>query len=141
MSPQKFREIIFQLLYSADFGGGEIEDILEMLMHQLAITKRVVKEAHAQTLLILEKRDELDERIKAYSKAYELERIPRVERNVLRLGFYELFHSPSIPPKVAISEAMRLTRKFATKESATFVNAILDAAYQEVNAHAPALSS
>src|SRR5690606_29501809 len=58
------------------------------------------------------------------------ERIPRVERNILRLAVFELLHDPSVPPTVAIAEAIRLTRKFATPEAATFINAVLDAIFK-----------
>ena len=129
ISPQKFREIVFQLLYSEDFGGSE--EVVEMLMAQLAVTKRTVREACAMMEKILEKKGEIDGMIRKISKGYEFERIPRVERNVLRLSLYELLFSKDIPPKVAIAEAIRLARKFATAESAAFVNAILDSIYKE----------
>jgi N utilization substance protein B len=130
ISPQKFREIVFQLLYSEDFGGSD--GVVEMLMGQLAVTKKVVREACATKEKILEKKQELDRAIEGNSQAYDFERIPRVERNVLRLSLYELLFASDIPPKVAIAEAIRLSRKFATAEAATFVNAILDAVYKKM---------
>jgi N utilization substance protein B len=129
-SPQKFREIVFQLIYSDDFGGGA--DIVEMLMAQLAVTKRVVREASALKDKILEKKGEIDAVIRIHCESYEFERIPRIERNVIRLGVYELIFSKDIPPKVAIAEAMRICRKFATPEAATFVNAILDSIFKQL---------
>lgn len=130
ISPQKFREIIFQLLYSDDFGGDE--GVAEMLMAQLAVTKRVVREAGVVKEKILEKKYGIDGIICEFAVAYEFERIPRVERNVLRLSIYELLFCPDVPKKVAIAEAIRLVRKFATAEAATFVNAILDAVYKKI---------
>jgi N utilization substance protein B len=130
ISPQKFREIVFQLLYSDDFGGSA--DVIEMLMAQLAVTKRIVREASIFKDKILGKKAEIDEAIRTHSAAYEFERIPRVERNVLRLSIYELLFSSDIPPKVAIAEAIRLARKFATSEAATFVNAVLDSIYKKI---------
>lgn len=127
ISPQKFREIVFQLLYSDDFGG--CVEVAEMLMAQLAITKRVVREASMVKEKILEKKNQIDELICKHSESYEFERIPRIERNVIRLGAYEILFSPNVPPKVAIAEAIRLTRKFATPEAAAFVNAVLDSIY------------
>ncbi len=62
---------------------------------------------------------------------YEFDRIPHVERAVLRLGIYELYFSNEVPPKVAISEAVRLAKKFATIESSRFINGILDALYKK----------
>lgn len=140
-SPQKFREIVFQLIYSDDFGGDS--DVVEMLMAQLAVTKRVVREASAFKDKILGKKAEIDAVIRIHSESYEFERIPRIERNVIRLGVYELIFSKDVPPKVAIAEAIRLSRKFATPEAATFVNAILDSVYKQLvteNTNAPTLS-
>jgi transcription antitermination protein NusB len=127
ISPQKFREVVFQLLYSDDFGGGA--EVAEMLMAQLAVTKKVIREACGVKEKILEKKMHIDELICKHSASYDFERIPRIERNVIRLGAYEILFSPEVPPKVAIAEAIRLTRKFATPEAASFVNAILDSIY------------
>ena len=128
ISPQKFREVVFQLLYSDDFGG--CAEVAEMLMAQLAITKKIVRNAGEIKEKILEKKKQLDELICRHSESYDFERIPRIERNVIRLGAYEILFSSDVPPKVAIAEAIRLTRKFATPEAATFVNAILDSIYK-----------
>lgn len=130
ISPHKFRELVFQLLYSDDFGSDE--GIIDMLMGQLSVTKRIVREACQVKEKIIEKKIEIDALIRQYSRAYDFERIPRVERNVLRLSVYELLFSPEIPPKVAIAEAIRLSRKFATAEAATFVNAVLDTIYKHL---------
>jgi N utilization substance protein B len=129
ISPQKLREIVFLLLYSEDFGG--CAEVAEMLMAQLAVTKKVVREASAVKEKIVEKLPQLDASIVEHCASYGFERIPRIERNVIRLGAYELLFSDGVPPKVAIAEAIRLTRKFATPEAATFVNAILDSIYKK----------
>lgn len=131
LAPQKFREILFQLIYSDDFGGDA--EIVEMLMAQLAVTKRVVREAVVIKQKFLEKKQEIDAILTKHSESYDFERIPRVERNVMRLGVYELFFATDVPPKVAIAEAIRLTRKFATPEAATFVNALLDTVYKQTS--------
>ena len=133
-SPQKFREIVFQLLYSDDFGG--CPEVAEMIMAQLSVTKKIVREAGAVKDKILEKKAEIDALIRKHSESYEFERIPRIERNVIRLGAYELLFSTGVPPKVAIAEAIRLTRKFATPEAATFVNAVLDSLFKQLKPHA-----
>jgi len=131
-SQQKMREIVFQLLYSWDFVDDAEADMTDMIMHQLAVTKKVVRNAMEQVQRVRERRDEIDQLISGMSKSYDFPRIPRIERNVLRLGVFELFFTDGIPPKVAISEAIRLCRKFATPEAASFINAILDALYQNM---------
>lgn len=128
---QKFREVVFQMLYSHDIGRASEEDMLTLLMHELSITKKTVREAQARVRAIIEKQSEIDAMIAKTSQSYVFERIQTVERNILRLGAFELFYDDEIPPKVAIAEAMRLARKFSTPESSTFINAVLDTLYKE----------
>lgn len=127
---QKFREIVFLSLYSLDLGKGPEDEMISLLMNELAVTRKSVKEAQNKVSEILKKVKELDKLIEKISTSYEFDRIQSVEKNVLRLGLFEMLHDDTIPPKVAIAEAMRLTRKFATPAGASFVNAVLDKAYR-----------
>ena len=112
-----------------------------MLMAQLAVTKKTLREAVVVRDKVTQNREAIDEVISSYSASYALERIPRVERNVIRLGIYELLICKEVPPKVVIAEAIRLSRKFATPEAATFVNALLDSILKKMqNDHVPTLS-
>jgi N utilization substance protein B len=74
----------------------------------------------------LEHRNEIDEQIKKHAKNWELHRIAVVDRNVLRLAIYEMFHRGDIPPVVSINEAIDIAKKFSTEDSGKFVNGILD---------------
>lgn len=130
IGPQRFREIVFQILYSYDLGGKGNDAIIPLLMKELSTSKRVILEAKEiadRIVLVLPKLDAL---IAGVSHSYEFHRIQTVERNVLRLGAYELLFEPQLPPKVAIAEAMRICSKFTTPEAARFVNAILDILYK-----------
>jgi len=130
LPPQKFREAVFQILYSRDFQLDEEIEIIPMMMQELKTTRRNMGEAAERVKAILAKNEEIDERIQAASTEYTFERISRVERTILRLGIFELLFDPSIPPKVAIAEGVRLCSKFGTPESSQFVNAILDGVYK-----------
>jgi transcription antitermination protein NusB len=129
LSPQKFREIVFQLLYSLGFEMSERGE-LSLVMRQNEIPKATARLALEKAETIWQIHEDLDRVIREKAESYELERIPMIERTVLRLGIYELLHT-ELPPKVAISEAVRLTRKYATAEGATFINALLDRLYKE----------
>jgi N utilization substance protein B len=131
LPPQKFREIVFQLLYSQDFTPIDPAESIPFMMHELNVTKRTMLEVHARIDKILEKYPEIDRKIEASSISYSFERISKVEKTILRVGVFELLYDDAIPEKVAIAEAIRLSRKFGTPESAQFVNAILDAIYKE----------
>jgi N utilization substance protein B len=127
---QKFREIVFQMLYSYDMGRTSDEMMIDLLCSELSVTKKSAKEAQARMHKILENLEDIDTLISKTSYSYSFERIQSVERNILRMSIFELLFDHEIPEKVAIAEAMRLARKFSTKEAATFVNAILDVLYK-----------
>ena len=127
---QKFREIVFQLLYSADLAQGSRDATTAMVMKEVLVTKKTVKEAWERVDQILKELPSIDAAISDASQSYRFERIQSIERNVLRIGVYEILYDAAIPPKVAISEAVRLAKKFGTPEATAFVNAILDLIYK-----------
>ena len=74
---------------------------------------------------VAEHQPRIDELLAAYSEGWTLDRMPAVDRNVLRLGVYELIWADDIPDAVAVTEAMALVRDLSTDESPAFVNGIL----------------
>jgi transcription antitermination protein NusB len=70
-------------------------------------------------------RHELDRLISSLAEGWTLARMPAVDRNLLRLGAFELLYRPDVPEGVAVSEAVALAGKLSTEESATFVNGVL----------------
>jgi len=127
---QKFRELIFQILFSRHFSEGTEFNDVGFYMEQLKTTKRVVVQAAEIALKIHELKPELDSKIAKASTSYEVDRIQSVEMNILRLSLYEILHDEEVPGEVAISEGIRLAKKFSTKESISFINAILDHLYK-----------
>lgn len=134
LPPQKFREAVFQMLFSSDFEVGS-DEMISFMMEELKTTRRTMLDAQIRVDEITAKLPEIDPVITGASTEYSFDRISRVEKTILRLGLFEL-SDPSIPPKVAIAEAIRLCRKFGTPESSQFVNAILDGVYKK---HAPSV--
>ena len=128
---KKFREVVFQLLYSHHFIRIEGDDYIFFMMKILKTTKKNIKEAYEKIMEIEKKILKIDEIIKTSAIDYKFERISKVELNILRLGLYELLFDDNIPAKVAMSEAIRLCRKFSSRQSAKFVNAILDGEYKK----------
>lgn len=74
----------------------------------------------------LMRRDELDLKIQELAQNWDMKRIATVDRNVLRLAFYELLHRHDIPPIVSINEAIDIAKEYSTDDSGKFVNGILD---------------
>jgi transcription antitermination protein NusB len=68
----------------------------------------------------------VDAAISQSSDHWRLDRMNRVDRNILRIGVYEIMHAEGTPPRVAINEAVELAKRFGTAESAAFVNGVLD---------------
>ncbi|MBB63516.1 MAG: transcription antitermination factor NusB [Waddliaceae bacterium] len=130
LPPQKFREIVFQLLFSQELGDLDMDYAVPLMMSELRVTRRSVKEALEKGELVGQRALEIDAEMQNCSQGYRLERMHTVERVALRLGIYEMLYDEKIPAKVAISEAMRLARKFGSPEGANFVNAIMDQVYK-----------
>jgi transcription antitermination protein NusB len=75
---------------------------------------------------VMERIDEIDNKIESYTRNWSIHRIGSVERNVLRMAFYELLHSPDVPAPVVLNEAIDLAKYFSNADSGRFVNGILD---------------
>lgn len=137
LSPQKMREHLFQLLYSWDLNPLPLQDPSssdlweETMQRELRLSSQELAQLKARASAIVDHYPTLDPLLAEQSTSYEFARIQSVEKTILRLALYELMIERSIPPKVAIAEAMRLSRKFSTVESALFINAILDALYKK----------
>jgi len=74
----------------------------------------------------------IDRTIAECTEHWDLDRMAVVDRNILRLGVWELRWSTDVPPKVAINEAIEIAKKFGTRESSRFINGILDRVHREL---------
>ena len=111
--------------------------MVPLMMNQLKVAKSAVREAQEYVKQIMVNRGAIDEKIGEHSASYSFSRIQVIERNIMRLAVFEMLHDPSTPEKVSISEAIRLARKFATPESANFINAVLDNIYKSTQGVQP----
>ncbi len=75
---------------------------------------------------VVEHLTEIDALIETHSHNWRLDRMSRIDRNVLRLGIFELQHCGDIPRKVTLNEAIELGKRFGTEESSAFINGLLD---------------
>lgn len=131
LQPQKFRELVFQMLYSFDMGNSDEDTVVDMLMQELKVTRKTTLQSLDRVKKVCSLQKELDKSIEAYSGEYTLNRIHNVEKSILRLALFEMLYDDEIPPKVAISEAIRLAKKFSSFESTRFINGILDSIYKD----------
>ena len=127
---QKLREILFLLLFAEMQGMKDADATIELVMEQLKVSKSNVLKSIEKAKLILDRAKKIDELLQQVVVSYDLERIRTVEKTALMIGVYELILHKEIPPKVAIAEALRLTKKFGTPAATSFVNALLDSLYK-----------
>jgi len=80
---------------------------------------------------VLQHRDEIDERIAAYVQNWSVNRMAVVERNVLRLAFFEIFYSDQTPPVIVLNEAIDIAKYYSNTGAGRFINGILDRAIKE----------
>ena len=115
------RERALELLYEAETKGLSTSDVIEQLP--------VAPDAYAIRLAagVDGHRDEIDALLVRFAKGWTLERMPAVDRALLRLATYELLHEPDVPVGVVISEAVELASEFSTDDSGRFVNGVLSA--------------
>lgn len=116
-----------QALFAADIGRISGEAALEQVLEGKSLDPENISFAQKLVRGVEEKREKLDELLDKYAIGWPVERMSVVDRNILRLGLYELmFLREEIPPSVAINEAVELAKIFSTEEASAFVNGILD---------------
>jgi len=119
------REKAFQTLFLMDALGVGPDEAIPLFA--LASTPPRDAEYYGETVRgVWEHREEIDGLIREAAENWRLERMALVDRNILRLGAYEIRHGRDIPYAVAINEAVDLAKRFGAEESGAFVNGILD---------------
>jgi transcription antitermination protein NusB len=132
---RKAREVALQFLYQLDQHGDT-----DPTSHEAEFWARhPVDEqtrAFASELVrgATSRHAEVDTLIAQYTEHWDLDRMAVVDRNILRMAVYELLDRPSVPPRVAINEAIEISKKFGTSESSRFINGILDRVHKELRA-------
>ncbi|WP_134741651.1 transcription antitermination factor NusB [Nocardioides sp. 503] len=121
----KARKRALDVLYASEMRG---ESATEALDRAIADGEGPTND-YTATLVrgVVAHQDEIDELLSSHSEAWTLDRMPAVDRNVLRLGVWEMLYADDVPDTVAVTEAMALVRELSTDESPPFVNGILGA--------------
>jgi N utilization substance protein B len=123
----KSRERALQALYQIDVASTDLEEALARFWRSFEPVEREVRQtAEALVRGVAAHRRQIDEAIEAVSVNWRLDRMAKVDRNVLRLAVHELLHRPEVPVKVVIDEAIELGKKFGSESSGAFVNGVLD---------------
>lgn len=133
MKRSEVREHIFKILFSVEFCEREEFDEQVNLYFQENdyIRKKQQEEIAGKIMNLIEHLDELDKEIADHAKAWNLARIGKAELSILRLAIYEILIDSEVPRKVAINEAVELSKKYCNEKAAGFINGILAKIGQE----------
>lgn len=131
------RSIAMQSLFEWDFNGGNNEDVLSIVDKNIKELAIGIEETDLVLNLVegvLNNQNDIDELIEQCAPEWPLSQITVVDRNILRIGIYELLYGnyENVPPKVAINEAIELAKTFGGPNSAKFVNGVLGTIYREM---------
>lgn len=123
----KAREYALQLLYSCDVTNEPIQDLSSFWARQEEGVEEEVKTfAELLTSGVVSRKEEIDKKISSFATNWQLERMAVVDRNILRMGCFELLFLEDIPAKVSINEAVDLAKRYSGEDAGKFVNGILD---------------
>jgi N utilization substance protein B len=123
---RRAREMAVKVLYQADMVQCSMAEALSLYCMHFEVSERIRDFAVELVRGVEGHLPTIDTLIRRFSEHWRLERMPVVDRNIIRLGVFELLHRPDIPAKVSINEAVDLGKKFGTEESGAFINGILD---------------
>ena len=127
------RSIALQTLFEWDFRGKDNAALTEILAHNLKeFGADLTEQSFVAELVdgVIKNSSKIDEIIIEYAPDWPLDQITNVDRNVLRLGIYELAIHKEVPPKVAINEAIELAKSYGGHSSGKFVNGVLGSIFK-----------
>ena len=129
------RELALNIIYQVDSSGIPFDEALQTALEYADfsnleaqdVDKAAEARVYAKTLAngVREHLDELDKSIEELAEGWPLDRQPAVDRNVLRIAIFEIKYQDSVPPVVAVDEAVEMAKKYSTAESGKFVNGVL----------------
>ncbi|WP_165233881.1 transcription antitermination factor NusB [Aquisphaera insulae] len=126
------REVALQVLYQVEQNSGlPAVEIRQFINRRLLGEARLVEFTQALIGGVREHQPRIDAMIEEVAENWRLDRMAAIDRNILRLGAYEVLYGPDeVPAKVAINEALELAKRYSTAQSSRFVNGILDRVLQ-----------
>lgn len=134
------RELAVQFLYLTEMNKGDVQDQLKMFWEGHSSPEEV--QSFTEDILndIFEHKEEIDARLEKYSDNWTLSRMTVIDRNLLRMAASEILYSKTVPPKVAIDEAVEIAKRFGSEDSPNFINGVLDRILKEFNSDTPQAS-
>ena len=132
-SRRRARQAALQILFQVETSSITPEDAIRLYWGSLYQTNEELPKldvdrefADALALGYAGHQEEVDAQIRSISEHWRLERMPAVDRNILRIGTYEILCTPETPLRVVLNEAVELAKRYGAEESPAFVNGVLD---------------
>ncbi|AIQ64760.1 nitrogen utilization protein B [Paenibacillus stellifer] len=136
------REIVIQSLYQMEMNEVESSEAVTMLLDEAAEDNETDRTIGDEALMrdyvlshvngIWEAKPAIDDMLEHYLKGWQMSRLSRVDRQILRLAAYEMIYLNDVPAKVAVNEAIELAKHFGTEDSGKFVNGVLGKMIQDL---------
>lgn len=124
----KARKRALDMLFQSDVLAVGLDDVIHAEAGRaLSEPERLASWVYAREIVdgVNDHRDEIDELIASYAQGWTIDRMPNVDRAILRLASWEILHNPDVPAAVAINEAVGLAKEYSTEDSSRFVNGVL----------------
>jgi N utilization substance protein B len=131
---RRARELAIQVLFHMEYNPGDPGESFERVCESFGPPKEIRPYSREVVVGVWENRTDLDRLISGSSKNWRVERMSRVDINILRIAIYEVLHMKDVPPKVSMDEAVELGKRYGTEESGAFINGILDHIYNQLKA-------
>lgn len=124
-SRRRARRAALRALYEIEIGKTRTQDAIDASVEELELGPDLLFYTERLVNGVREHQADLDKAIGGYLKDYDFSRLATVDRNILRIAAFELFHVPEMPPAVSIDEAIEIAKQYSTSESGRFVNGVL----------------
>jgi len=123
---RKARELALQALYQMDFYGDKDHPSLKIFWSEQKVSEATKGFAEKLVEGVMRRQKEIDNLLEKHSEHWKVNRMSRIDRNILRIAVLEFLEMDDIPCKVTIDEAIEMGKRFGTSESGAFINGILD---------------
>lgn len=125
-SRRRSREFVLQVLFQLDLNNDHSIEAVELFCKNFKTSKSIRPFFDRLVKGVLQHKDEIDHFIERFSTNWKINRMSRVDRNIMRIAVFEILYCDDIPFKVSINEAVDLGKRYGTEESGAFINGILD---------------
>jgi len=122
---RKARSVALQALYEIDLAGHDVEAVIARLLAEIEFSEENGIFITELVRGVLQNREEIDRHLQNFASAWPIGQIAVIDRNILRLAIFEILFDNKVPVKAAINEAVELAKRFASDNSAKFVNGVL----------------